>query len=52
MFRGKIVEQANTEALWHQPKNSYTKSLLEAIPIADPNLERDRLSPSDTSSSE
>jgi len=52
MFRGEIVEQASTEALWNQPKNSYTKSLLEAIPIADPNLERDRLSPLDTSSSE
>ncbi len=43
MYRGKIVEQGHTEALWAAPKHDYTKSLLMAIPIADPKSERTRL---------
>ena len=36
MYRGKLVELAETEDLFISPLHSYTKSLLSAIPIPDP----------------
>ena len=44
MNKGVIIEQGNTEALWKNPQQAYTQQLLKAIPIADPKLERSRLS--------
>jgi oligopeptide/dipeptide ABC transporter ATP-binding protein len=32
MYLGKLVETAPTEALFHNPKHPYTKSLLAAVP--------------------
>ena len=32
MYKGKIVEQATVEEIFSNPKNDYTKGLLEAIP--------------------
>jgi ABC-type oligopeptide transport system ATPase subunit len=43
MYQGKILEQNDTEPLWAEPKHSYTRQLLEAIPLADPRLERARI---------
>jgi ABC-type microcin C transport system duplicated ATPase subunit YejF len=42
MYAGKIVEYGNTEDVFNNPQHLYTKSLLSAIPIADPNKERTR----------
>ncbi|MBT7950350.1 MAG: ABC transporter ATP-binding protein [Gammaproteobacteria bacterium] len=42
MYGGKIVEYGNTEDVFNNPQHLYTKSLLSAIPIADPNKERTR----------
>lgn len=42
MHMGKIVELAPADALFAQPLHPYTKSLLSAIPIPDPRLERQR----------
>lgn len=39
---GKIVEIAETEELFKYPLHPYTKSLLSAIPIPDPILEREK----------
>ena len=33
MQQGKLVEQGDTEALWADPQEDYTRSLLAAIPI-------------------
>ena len=43
MNRGVIVEQGKTEAVWANPEASYTKNLLAAIPLADPEAERARI---------
>ncbi|WP_304586501.1 ABC transporter ATP-binding protein [Cytobacillus firmus] len=40
MFAGKIVELAESEELYSNPQHPYTKSLLSAIPIPDPNIEK------------
>ena len=45
MYKGKIVEQAIVDEIFSNPKNDYTKGLLEAIPkggkerLKVPNLE-------------
>jgi peptide/nickel transport system ATP-binding protein len=36
MLRGKLVEQAPTDQLFDRPAHPYTRSLLQAIPVADP----------------
>lgn len=42
MHHGKIVELADSEALYENPIHPYTKSLLSAIPLPDPDYERNR----------
>ena len=32
IYRGKIVEQGPTAAVFHQPKHAYTRALLAAVP--------------------
>jgi oligopeptide transport system ATP-binding protein len=42
MYLGRIVEFAETEELFRQARHPYTQSLLSAVPIPDPALERRR----------
>ncbi|MCH1626223.1 ABC transporter ATP-binding protein [Ferdinandcohnia quinoae] len=42
MYFGKIVELADANDLYENPIHPYTKSLLSAIPLPDPNYERNR----------
>jgi oligopeptide transport system ATP-binding protein len=42
MYLGKIVELADRETLYNEPRHPYTASLLSAIPIPDPHNERER----------
>ena len=44
MHHGVLVEQGITETLWANPEQAYTQGLLKAIPLADPQKERSRLS--------
>lgn len=43
MYFGKLVEMAPAEELYKNPRHPYTKSLLSAIPLPDPNYERTRV---------
>ena len=42
MHLGKIVEYGETEDVFTNPQDPYTKALLSAIPIPDPKIERTR----------
>lgn len=43
MYLGKIVEFADTDALFAHPTHPYTQALLSAIPVPDPRARRDRI---------
>lgn len=43
MYLGRIVEMADTEALYETPKHPYTKALLSAVPVADPEFVQERI---------
>ena len=43
MYLGQLVEQAPPEELFRNPQHPYTKALLSAIPIADPDVKMDRV---------
>lgn len=43
IHKGKIVELAESEALFSNPLHPYTRSLLSAIPLPDPQLEREKV---------
>lgn len=42
MYAGRLMELANSENLYNNPLHPYTKSLLSAIPVPDPETERKR----------
>lgn len=42
MYKGKIVEMADTDELYDNPLHPYTKVLLSAVPIPDPDIEKKR----------
>ncbi|MDB9741959.1 ATP-binding cassette domain-containing protein [Akkermansiaceae bacterium] len=43
MYLGKIVEVADAEEIYRNPKHAYTKALLSAIPIPDPTVKKQRV---------
>ena len=43
MYLGKLVEVADTDALYAHPRHPYTVALLSAIPVPDPRVRKKRL---------
>ena len=43
MYMGKLVEVASSEEIFHNPLHPYTRALLSAIPVPDPDARRERL---------
>ncbi|WP_308639201.1 ABC transporter ATP-binding protein [Paenibacillus silvisoli] len=42
MYLGKMVELAESEELYSNPKHPYTKALMSAIPVPDPDVEESK----------
>ncbi len=43
MYLGKLVEIGSTHEIFNDAKHPYTKALLSAIPVADPEVKRKRI---------
>ena len=43
MYLGKIVEMGETKSIFANPSHPYTRALLSAIPVPDPNARRQRV---------
>ncbi|MFQ5535348.1 MAG: ABC transporter ATP-binding protein [Sphingomonadales bacterium] len=40
LYLGRVMELADRDTLYGQPRHPYTKALISAVPIPDPNIER------------
>jgi oligopeptide transport system ATP-binding protein len=43
MYLGKVMELADADELYREPKHPYTRALMAAVPIPDPRLEKTRV---------
>ncbi|MDF1859612.1 MAG: ATP-binding cassette domain-containing protein [Verrucomicrobiales bacterium] len=41
MYLGKIMEVADADAIYENPRHAYTKALISAIPIPDPKVQKE-----------
>lgn len=42
MYLGKVMEMASVDVLYNDPKHPYTRALLSAVPVPDPDIEAKR----------
>ena len=43
MYRGRIVEMGETRSIFDSPHHPYTRALLSAVPVPDPDAKRQRI---------
>ena len=43
MYLGRVVEQANRQTVYQDPRHPYTKALMSAIPLPNPGVRRQRI---------
>jgi oligopeptide/dipeptide ABC transporter ATP-binding protein len=43
MYLGRVVEIAERQSLYEQPRHPYTRALINAVPVPDPRIERARV---------
>jgi ABC-type oligopeptide transport system ATPase subunit len=43
MYRGKIVETGSSDRIFANPQHPYTRALLSAVPVSDPDVPRHRI---------
>jgi ABC-type oligopeptide transport system ATPase subunit len=43
MYRGRIVEMGETRLIFESPRHAYTRALLSAVPVPDPDAKRNRI---------
>lgn len=43
MYLGKIVEVADSDELFNNPKHPYTQALLSSVPVPDPTVSKERI---------
>ncbi|MFS0673388.1 ABC transporter ATP-binding protein [Ornithinibacillus sp. 179-J 7C1 HS] len=43
MYLGRLVELTEKDKLYDDPKHPYTKALLSAVPVPDPDVEKERI---------
>jgi oligopeptide transport system ATP-binding protein len=41
MYLGRLIELADSEELYENPKHPYTQALLSAVPVPDPDIKRE-----------
>ncbi|MDE2911990.1 MAG: ABC transporter ATP-binding protein [Paracoccaceae bacterium] len=42
LYLGRVVELADCDALFEDPRHPYTRTLISAVPVPDPKIERSR----------
>lgn len=42
LYLGRVVEMADRDSIYKDPRHPYTKSLISAVPIPDPKIEKNR----------
>ena len=40
LFLGRVVELAGRDAIYQDPRHPYTRALIAAVPVPDPEIER------------
>jgi oligopeptide/dipeptide ABC transporter ATP-binding protein len=43
LFMGRVVEVAGRDAIYEDPRHPYTRALISAVPVPDPQVQRSKV---------